>query len=62
MKKLFVTIAICAIIGGAANAQSIKILNSNGNVGIGLGANSPLEKLHVSDGKTSDAKQMILTK
>jgi hypothetical protein len=45
MKKLFVTIAICAIIGGAANAQSIKILNSNGNVGIGV--TNPNYKLDV---------------
>ena len=53
MKKLVLIFALVAI-GFGAKAQ-LKIGNG-GNIGIGT--NSPFEKLHVA----SDAKQVILTK
>ena len=50
MRKLLVTAVVCAAIG-SANAQVVKVL-SNGNVGIGLGTNTPTHKLHVAGSST----------
>jgi hypothetical protein len=46
MKKLVIIIALGAI-GFGANAQTVKVNSSTGNVGIGTGATAPAQKLHV---------------
>jgi hypothetical protein len=54
MKKLFVTIAECAIASGAVNVQTVKVFNKN--VGIGLGSNNPTQKFHVVGNSFFDGK------